>query len=148
MELQENYSGLRNGSLLYMTEDSPAKPAATGSKVLIVEDQAVINHMLSGLLEQSGYNVVGIAEDGIEAVKMFNQERPNLVLMDIYLPHLDGLDAMRAIYKIDPEAKIVIISSESDQDVISRAMKLGAIDYIVKPINATRLMKVARKYLV
>jgi two-component system chemotaxis response regulator CheY len=131
-----------------MTEKSSSKPAGPGNKVLIVEDQAVINHMLSSLLEQNGYNVVGIAEDGIEAVNMYNKERPDLVLMDIYMPHLDGLDAMQAIYKINPDAKIVIISSDGHQNVISKAMKLGAVDYIVKPIHAARLMQVVRKYLV
>ncbi len=130
-----------------MADKSSSNVAASGKKVLVVEDQTVINHMLASLLEQSGY-VVGVAEDGMEAINMYNKDRPDLVLMDIYMPHLSGLDAMRAIYKINPDAKIVIISSDGHQDVISKAMKLGAVDYIVKPIKAARLMQVVHKYLV
>jgi two-component system chemotaxis response regulator CheY len=116
-------------------------------KVLVAEDNVVVQHLLTGFLERHGFEVVGPATNGIEAIKQYMENEPAIVLMDIYMPVLDGIQATRYILNADPDAKIIMISTDSDKELVFEAMNTGALDYIVKPINTTRLLKIIKELL-
>ena len=110
--------------------------------ILIVDDSPVITHALSGLLSSHGFKVVGIAVNGIEALKKVHAYHPAIVLMDLNLPVLDGYNAIMAVKAINADIKIIAISAESDKVNIMKAIKAGADDYLVKPVRAENLFRV------
>lgn len=122
------------------------KQQKTGG-ILIVEDSPVMVRTLTGLLQANGYTIAGVASDGIEALQMFKVTNPDIVLMDINMPKLNGVDATKGILTLDPDAKVVIVSVASDREIVLRAMAAGAKDYIAKPIKPDRLCSVINKLL-
>jgi two-component system chemotaxis response regulator CheY len=110
--------------------------------ILIAEDCPVMIRTLTRLLITHGYEIAGIARDGIEAVKLFFENSPSIVLMDINMPNLDGIAATKKIKSKDPDARIVIISIETDRHKISQALNSGAVRYITKPVRPDRLLSV------
>jgi two-component system, chemotaxis family, chemotaxis protein CheY len=115
---------------------------SANNTILIAEDCVVMIRLLSRLLQSKGYSVVGIAENGIEAIRLFMETNPQIVIMDINMPSMNGLDATRAICKIKPDAKVVIVSMETSRNMILKAMKCGAVNYIAKPIKAAHLFNI------
>jgi two-component system, chemotaxis family, chemotaxis protein CheY len=107
--------------------------------ILIVEDSAVMVRTLQGLLSANNYPIAGVAYDGIEAIKLFKDTSPSVVLMDINIPKLNGVASMKAILMIDPNAKVVIVSIASEKNMVLDALAAGAKGYIIKPINPERL---------
>lgn len=110
--------------------------------ILIAEDCPIMVRTLTRLLVMHGYEITGIARNGIEAVKLFFENSPSIVLMDINMPKLDGISATRKIKSKDPEARIVIMSIETDRRIISQALNSGAAHYISKPVRPDRLLSV------
>ena len=113
--------------------------------ILICDDAAFMRMMIKDILTKNGYVVVGEAENGLKAVEKYNETKPDLVLMDITMPEMDGISAVKEIRKIDPNAKIVMCSAMGQQAMVIEAIQAGARDFIVKPFQADRVLEAVRK---
>lgn len=111
-------------------------------RVLIVDDAPFIREVLKSTLTQAGYSVVGEAQDGTEAVKMCDTLKPDLIVMDIIMPHQSGLQASQKILKKHPKVKIIACSTLDDEAMIHRAIEAGCAAYIQKPFEKNNLLKV------
>lgn len=116
-----------------------------GNKILIVDDAAFMRMMIKDILVKNGYEVVGEAQDGAEAVEKFRELRPDLVTMDITMPEMDGITALKKIREIDPNAKVIMCSAMGQQAMVIDAIQAGAKDFIVKPFQADRVLEAVRK---
>jgi len=115
--------------------------------VLIVDDLAFIRLVLRDIVEKAGFRVVATASDGEEAVKLFDEQRPEVVLLDITMPKMDGIAALRRMRKLNPSAKIIMCSALGQQRLIVQAIGLGAKDFIVKPFRPERVVGSIKKAL-
>ena len=105
--------------------------------VLIADDDSILRMMLKSILDDSGeYSVVGEAINGMEAVKKFASLKPDLVLLDINMPKVNGLRALEEIRKINPTALVMMVSSDSTRDKVKEAVQKGAFGFVVKPLTA------------
>jgi two-component system chemotaxis response regulator CheY len=116
------------------------------NSVLIVDDAAFMRLNLKNILKDN-FEVVGEAENGKEAVELYQEVNPDIVTMDITMPIMDGLEAIKAIQDIDPSAKIVVCSAMGQQKIVIQAIELGAKDFIVKPFKKDRVMESLEKLL-
>jgi two-component system chemotaxis response regulator CheY len=114
-------------------------------KVLVVDDAAFMRMMVKDILSKNGYDVVGEAENGMKAVEKYQELHPDLTTMDITMPEMDGISAVKAIRKIDPNAKIIMCSAMGQQAMVIEAIQAGARDFIVKPFQADRVLEAVRK---
>lgn len=110
--------------------------------VLIVDDAMFMRMMLKDILTKNGFEVVGEAETGEEAILKYRELRPDLVTMDIVMPKTDGIDAVRSIIQEDPGAHIVICSAMGQQSLVQEALQNGASDYIIKPFSPAKVVEV------
>ncbi|MEI7025844.1 response regulator [Paenibacillus sp. y28] len=117
------------------------------AKVMIVDDAAFMRMLLRGMLEEARHIVVGEAVNGLEAVEQYSACRPDLVLMDMTMPEMEGVDAVREIIKIDARAKIIMCSAMGQKKLIIDAMEAGAKDFVVKPVQAMRVLDAVDKVL-
>lgn len=101
-------------------------------KVLIVDDQRSIRGLLKAVLEQMGAEVVDEAGDGEEAIVKYRQHQPHMVLLDINMPKMDGIDALKGIMKINPKALVIMLTSQNTMEVINDCLEAGASNYILK----------------
>ncbi len=115
--------------------------------VLIVDDLTFIKIVLRDILEKSGFRVVGEASNGEEAIRQYLEKRPDAVLMDITMPGMDGLTALKKIREIDGKARVIICSALGQQRLIVQAIALGAKDFIVKPFQPQRVISALKKAL-
>ena len=115
--------------------------------VLIVDDLAFIRLVLRDIVEKAGFHVVAMASDGEEAVKLFEEKLPEVVLLDITMPKMDGIAALRRMRRINPASKIIMCSALGQQRLIVQAIGLGARDFIVKPFKPERVVGSIRKAL-
>ncbi|WP_035051337.1 response regulator [Carnobacterium pleistocenium] len=113
--------------------------------VMIVDDAAFMRMKLKDILEKNGYNVVAEAQNGLEAVEKYKAEKPNLVTMDITMPEMDGVDALKEIRAFDPAARVVMCSAMGQQGMVMDAIRSGAVDFIVKPFDSDRVIKALDK---
>lgn len=113
-------------------------------KVMIVDDAAFMRLNLKNILKED-YEVVGEAQNGKEAVEMYQELNPDFVTMDITMPVMDGLEAIKAIKDIDPEARIIVCSAMGQQKMIIEAIEAGAKDFIVKPFKEGRVKEAVTK---
>ena len=110
------------------------------TSILIVDDEPVIRKGLSTKLNQSGeFKVVGCAEDGVEALKMIDQLQPDIVITDINMPNMDGLEMLERIHEADDEIAIIVLTGYDRFSYAQRALRAGAADYLLKPISASVL---------
>ena len=114
-------------------------------KVLIADDAVFMRTVIKNNLQQAGFEVVAEASNGREAVSLYKQHKPDLVLMDITMPEMTGIEAVREIRKGYPSASIVICSAMGQAPMVIEALKAGAVNFLVKPINSERLIETARK---
>lgn len=114
---------------------------------MIVDDLAFIKLLLKDLIEKAGFRVVGEASDGEEAIDMYQVKKPDLVLLDITMPKMDGITALKKILALDPGAKIIMCSALGQQRLIVQAIQLGAKDFIVKPFRPDRVISSIKKAL-
>ncbi len=117
------------------------------AKVMIVDDAAFMRMMLKDILTKNGYEVIGEAGNGAQAVESYSELKPDLVTMDITMPEMDGITAVKEIRKINPEAKIVMCSAMGQQAMVIDAIQSGARDFIVKPFQAERVLEAISKAL-
>ncbi|QSO53776.1 response regulator [Alicyclobacillus curvatus] len=116
-------------------------------RVLVVDDAAFMRMMIKDILTKNGYDVVGEAVDGNQAVDKFQELHPDLVTMDITMPEMDGIEALKKIRSLDPNAKVVMCSAMGQQAMVIDAIQAGARDFVVKPFQADRVLESIRKVL-
>ncbi len=117
------------------------------NKILIVDDAAFMRMMIKDILTKNGYEVVGEASDGARAIDLFKETQPDLITMDITMPEMDGITALKEIKKIDPGAKVIMCSAMGQQAMVIDAIQAGAKDFIVKPFQADRVIEAIKKTL-
>ncbi|MCT4595592.1 MAG: response regulator [Anaeromicrobium sp.] len=115
--------------------------------ILVVDDAAFMRMMVKDVLTKYGYNVLGEAENGAKAIEKYKELGPDLVIMDITMPEVDGIQAVKEIKKINPGAKIVMCSAMGQQAMVIEAIQAGAGDFIVKPFQADRIIEAVKKVL-
>jgi two-component system, chemotaxis family, chemotaxis protein CheY len=115
--------------------------------VLIVDDALFMRMMIRDILSKDGFDVVGEAENGVEAVERFKEVKPDLVTMDIVMPEMDGIEAVKQIMKIDPDAKILMCSAMGQQPLVVEALEAGAKDFIIKPFQPSKVIEAVEKAL-
>lgn len=113
--------------------------------ILIVDDAAFMRTVLKGILVPNGYNVIGEAENGNVAIQKYKELSPDIVTMDITMPDMDGLEALKEIKKINPNAKIIMCSAMGQQAMVIEALQNGAKDFIVKPFQPDRVLTAIKK---
>lgn len=113
--------------------------------VLICDDAAFMRMMIKDILSKNGYNVAGEAENGAKAVEKYAELKPDLVLMDITMPEMDGIQALKQIKASDPSACIIMCSAMGQQAMVIEAIQSGAKDFIVKPFQAERVLEAVKK---
>ena len=111
-------------------------------KAVVVDDVAVMRKMLRDILESQNFSVVGEAANGQEAIDICRREAPNLVTLDITMPLVDGLTALKEIKKAQPDVKVVMVSAFGERQNVLEAIKCGAANFIVKPFNAEKVIRV------
>ena len=122
--------------------------STTSAKILVVDDASFMRTVLKDIIKSNGLATEILeAGDGVDGVKAYQTSKPNLVTMDVNMPRADGIQALRAIMKIDPTAKVVMVTSVEQKQIVQDAMKLGARDYIVKPFDKTTVGLVLNKVL-
>jgi two-component system chemotaxis response regulator CheY len=114
-------------------------------RVLVVDDAAFMRMMVKDILSKNGYEVVGEAEIGMKALEKFQELKPDLITMDITMPEMDGISAVKEIKKIDANAKIIMCSAMGQQAMVIEAIQAGARDFIVKPFQPDRVLEAVRK---
>ena len=114
-------------------------------KILLVDDAAFMRKVIKDVLSKAGYTELFEAANGAEAVKMYFEVQPDLVFMDITMPEMDGISAVKEIKKVDPNAKIVMCSAMGQQAMVIEAIQAGARDFIVKPFQPDRVLEAVRK---
>jgi len=120
------------------------------AKILIVDDAALTRKLLSDILKQEGYEIIGEAENNKEAMDKFNAFKPDLVMMDILMPSendVDKIEVIRHIIKNDKDAKIVMISTLGQHSLVVESIQAGAQDFIVKPFNPSLVLDTVRRVL-
>lgn len=116
-----------------------------GKKVLIVDDAVFMRMKLRDILEKNGYEVVDEAANGLEAIEKFKATNPDLVTMDITMPEMDGVEALKQIKAFDGDAKVLMCSAMGQQAMVMDAIRAGAADFIVKPFDSDRVIKALDK---
>lgn len=115
--------------------------------VLIVDDAAFMRMMIKDILTKNGFDVVGEAEDGVQAVEKYKELTPDLVTMDITMPEMDGIAALKEIKSINPRSTVIMCSAMGQQAMVIDAIQAGAKDFIVKPFQAERVLEAINKAL-
>ncbi|MFA5523328.1 MAG: response regulator [Tissierellales bacterium] len=115
--------------------------------ILIVDDAAFMRMMIKDILTKNGFDVLGEAENGLKAIEKYKELSPDLVIMDITMPEVDGIQAVKEIKKLDNAAKVVMCSAMGQQAMVIEAIQAGAKDFIVKPFQADRVIEAVKKVL-
>ena len=113
--------------------------------ILICDDAAFMRMMIKDILTKNGYNIVGEAENGAKAVEKYAELKPDLVLMDITIPEMDGIEALKKIKAADANASIIMCSAMGQQAMVIESIQSGAKDFIVKPFQADRVLEAVQK---
>jgi two-component system chemotaxis response regulator CheY len=116
------------------------------ARILVVDDAAFMRVRATKVLEEAGYEVLQ-AENGEEAVRQYAAERPDAVLLDITMPHKDGLSALKEIKSLDPDARVAMVTAMGQQAIVMEALRAGARDFVLKPFQPDRVLAALRKLL-
>ncbi|HET6760892.1 MAG TPA: response regulator [Gemmatimonadaceae bacterium] len=119
----------------------------SSSTVLVCDDAVFMRTMVSDILSQAGFTVVGEAENGKQAVEKYQQLRPDLVTMDIIMPEMGGIEAVKKITQMDPGARILMCSAMGQQSLVQEALQAGARDFVVKPFQPSRVLEAVQRVL-
>ncbi|MDH3687258.1 MAG: response regulator [Myxococcales bacterium] len=117
------------------------------TRVLVADDASFMRQMIRDIIDQEGFEVVGEAADGVEVVEKFTELSPDLVMMDIVMPKRSGIDAVKAIMEIAPQAMVVMCSALGQETLVMEAIQAGAKDFIVKPFKPESVLTTLRKVL-
>ena len=117
------------------------------NRILIVDDALIIRQRIGDIARQSGWEVAAEAADGVEAVRMYRQHKPDLVTLDIVMPNMDGVAALREIIQHDHNARVVMVSAVNQKEKLAECIDAGAIDFIVKPFEPAGLHQFFVRYL-
>jgi two-component system, chemotaxis family, chemotaxis protein CheY len=118
-----------------------------GTRVLIVDDLSFIKIVIRDILEKTGFEVIGEASNGYEAIDLYKKLKPDVVLMDITMPKMDGIQSLKEIMNYDKNAKVIMCSALGQQRLIIQAIQFGAKDFIVKPFKQERIVGAIKKAL-
>lgn len=116
-------------------------------KVLVVDDAIFMRKTISGALLEAGFEVIGEARSGAEAVKKYKELNPDVVTMDITMPDMDGIDAVKLIKEYDPDCKIIIISAMGQDAMVKEALAAGAVNFLVKPLKMETVVDTLKRAL-
>lgn len=117
------------------------------ARILVCDDSAFMRMMLKRVLIADGHEIVGEAGDGMEAVQLYRHYKPDLATMDITMPKMDGIQAVRHIYEENPLARIIMVTALGQRSIITDALKAGASDFIVKPFDPDQVIETIEKVL-
>ena len=115
--------------------------------VLVCDDAAFMRMMIKDILTKNGYNIAGEAENGLKAVEKYAEVKPDLTLMDITMPEMDGIQALKKIKESDPNATFIMCSAMGQQAMVIESIQAGARDFIVKPFQADRVIEAVKKVI-
>jgi len=115
--------------------------------ILVVDDAAFMRMMIKDVLSKNGYEILGEAENGQKAIEKYKELNPDLVIMDITMPEVDGIQAVKEIKKFDGNAKIIMCSAMGQQAMVIESIQAGARDFIVKPFQADRVVEAVKKVI-
>ena len=115
-------------------------------KVMVVDDAAFMRLRACKVLEDNGYQVLQ-AENGVDAVRQYAEHRPDAVLLDITMPEMDGLEALKEIRRIDPHARVAMVTAMGQQAIVMEALRAGAKDFVLKPFQPDRVLGALQKLL-
>ncbi len=119
----------------------------TAKRVLIVDDALIMRQRIREIAEDAGWQVAGEAKNGAEAITLYEQEKPDLVTLDIVMPVMDGVSALKQLMENDPRARVVMVSAVNQKEKLAECVRAGAIDFIVKPFDKASLRSFFDKYL-
>jgi len=122
-------------------------PLGSGQRILIVDDSPIMRQMLVKIFSDEGFEVVGEAADGAEALAMFERLRPDLTTLDIVMPKMRGIEVLEQIMAKYPDSRIIMASSVSDARTVMHCLKMGAKQYITKPYDEAKIMAAVKKAL-
>lgn len=111
------------------------------AEILIVDDSEMFREIIKDIFEKAGETVVGMAANGVEGVEMFMKLRPDITTMDITMPEMGGVEALRRIMEEDPDAKVIMVSSAGQEDKVNEAMILGACAFLQKPYELDKVLE-------
>jgi two-component system, chemotaxis family, chemotaxis protein CheY len=114
-------------------------------RLLVVDDALFMRKLIRGVAAEAGWDVVGEAGNGVEAVMLYQQHQPDLVTMDLVMPVMGGLEALRQIRALDPQAKVVVVTALDQKQALMDSIRDGAIDFIVKPFERQRVLNLLAK---
>ncbi len=116
-------------------------------RILICDDAAFMRMMIKDILTKNGYEIAGEAENGLKAIEKYTETKPDLVMMDITMPEMDGIEALKKIKELDPNSNIIMCSAMGQQAMVIESIQAGAKDFIVKPFQAERVLEAVKKAL-
>ena len=116
-------------------------------KILVVDDAIFMRSMIRDIFARGPFVIAGEAENGTEAVRLYRELRPDLTTMDIVMPQMDGITALKEIMRLDPSARVVMCSALGQEALIAESIEAGARDFIIKPFQPSRVLKVVQSVL-
>jgi two-component system chemotaxis response regulator CheY len=117
------------------------------ARILVADDASFMRQMIREIIESEGHEVIAEASDGVEAVEAYKQHQPDLVMMDIVMPRRSGIDAVKGLVQMDPNACVVMCSALGQESLVTEALQAGAKDFIVKPFKPELVASTIRKVL-
>ena len=120
---------------------------AEKKRILVVDDSSFLRNSLKKILEKYGYAVVGMAENGVQTITKYKELKPDLVTLDIIMPQMNGLNTLKLLRSVDPNACVVMVSSMSSKESVTDCIQAGAKNYILKPFEEGKVIEVIRKNL-
>ena len=118
------------------------------ANVLVVDDAMFVRHTIRNMLEAHGHTVAGEADNGITALERYEEVKPDIVLLDITMPDMGGIEVLKKLKEKDPKVKVVMCSSMGQQSMIANAIQEGAVDFVIKPFKEEQVIAAIEKALV